>query len=151
MKDIELPNKNFSIKKPSLGHSNCRKVMYFSNLKKLWMFHIITNLIVGSMCLVSMHQPSAAGRQRVKTQLEWWSSRVWQYSCERVNLFFEVDRDLKSFDLHCLKDGSFEEPTNWLSCVSSKLRFINDLSTLNILCLFKITLKSMFLHSKFII
>jgi len=43
------------------------------------------------------------------------------YSCARANLFFEVDRDLRNFDLHCLKDGSFEEPANWLSCVSSKV------------------------------
>jgi hypothetical protein len=41
------------------------------------------------------------------------------YSCERANLFFEVDRNLKSFDLHCMEDGSFETPDPWFNCVTS--------------------------------
>ncbi len=51
------------------------------------------------------------------------------YSCARANLFFEVNHDLRNFDLHCLKDGSFEEPANWLSCVSSKVFYLNIVNT----------------------
>ena len=48
------------------------------------------------------------------------------YKCARSNLFFEYDRELESFDIECLNDGSFDVPDDdeWLNCVSSKLTFL---------------------------
>lgn len=45
------------------------------------------------------------------------------YSCEKSNMFFENDRNIKTFTVECLNDGSFAEPfrlDDWPLCVDSK-------------------------------
>ena len=48
-----------------------------------------------------------------------------RYECEKETLFFEHDREISSFSLECLDDGSFDTPEDddWLKCVSSKPSF----------------------------
>jgi len=47
------------------------------------------------------------------------------YSCAMANLYFEKDKNMKSFPLECLNDGTFEEPAVWPQCVDSKKTFKN--------------------------
>lgn len=50
------------------------------------------------------------------------------YTCAKSNLYFEQDRNMKSFTIECLNDGTFDEPivlSDWPSCVDSKDEFFS--------------------------
>ena len=42
------------------------------------------------------------------------------YTCKDENLYFEIDKDMPEYNVTCLEDGSWDEPTEWPVCLNSK-------------------------------
>ena len=42
------------------------------------------------------------------------------YECEEEGLYFEAGREIENFNLTCLTDGSWDVPSVWPRCISSK-------------------------------
>ena len=42
------------------------------------------------------------------------------YSCAAPDLYFEMDRDLESWNMTCLDDGSWDVPDIWPICLDCK-------------------------------
>ena len=42
------------------------------------------------------------------------------YTCSHDGLWFEHDRDMTSFEVMCLPDGSWDVPDEWPFCVNGK-------------------------------
>ena len=46
------------------------------------------------------------------------------YSCAAPDLYFEMDRDLESWNMTCLDDGSWDVPDIWPICLDCRLIII---------------------------
>ena len=43
------------------------------------------------------------------------------YTCKDENLYFEMDKDMSEYNVTCLEDGTWDEPTEWPVCFNCKL------------------------------
>jgi hypothetical protein len=68
--------------------------------------------------------PEGAGIKPIwdgKSPIDFWANIT--YECANRNLFFEDDRERKSFQLQCNDRGKFFEPAIWPRCVASKYSY----------------------------
>jgi hypothetical protein len=42
------------------------------------------------------------------------------YTCKEDNLYFENNKDTQEYNVTCLDDGSWAEPTEWPVCMNCK-------------------------------
>ena len=50
------------------------------------------------------------------------------YTCKDENLYFEIDKDMPEYNVTCLDDGTWDEPTEWPVCFNCESHIYHFIS-----------------------